>query len=96
MNYKELKYRIKKGDMSDFDLIQHLTLLKSYIKLNNYELLKLFLINNNVIVFNYFTENKKLTDIIEEKWFKYNKNKINKEIVDRYKKELSLNLINNF
>ena len=96
MNYKELKYKIKTGVFSDYDLIQPLNFINSCISNENYELLKLFLLNNNLIVFNYFTQNKKLTELIEKKWIEENKNKINKEIVIRYNKDLSLNHINIF
>ena len=41
-------------------------------------------------------KNKKLTELIEKKWIEESKNKINKEIVVRYNKDLSLNYINIF
>ena len=96
MNYKELKNKIKTGVFSDYDLIQHLNFINSCISNENYELLKLLLLNNNLIVFNYFTQNKKLTELIEKKWIEESKNKINKEIIVRYNKDLSLNYINIF
>ena len=51
MNYKELKNKIKTGVFSDYDLIQHLNFINSCISNENYELLKLLLLNNNLIVF---------------------------------------------
>lgn len=94
--YNDIKKIIKNEYSNDFDLIYHLSYLKNIIHNNNFELMKLCLLNDKIITFNYLTYNLDINSVISKNWIIKNKEKINDKFLYDYFKYSKVKSVEDF
>ena len=88
MKYKELISKINCDITNDNDLIYHIDAIEKYLYRDDSKILKILLLNEFNIIFNYVTRNVKISEVINPNWIANNKKNINNKIINIYYKEV--------